>query len=236
MSHTALSVSNISKSFHDNVAVDNISFDIPKGEIIALIGPNGAGKTTLLRLITGVLFPDEGDISISGTSIISLPEEAKREIGYMPDDPTIFPYLTGRELIFMTGKIFKMSTTHIEKRLQEFVNLFPVLSILDEPLAYQSRGTKQKILFMATLIHKPSLLIIDEPLVGLDPVSAVAFGKTLQGFAKNGGSVLIALHTLQFAQDVADRYIFVNHGKIVEEGTVGKKSLDTAYLELLKSS
>lgn len=236
MSQPALMLRDISKSFHGNTAIKEISLELHKGEICALIGPNGAGKTTLLRLVTGVLAPDEGEIKIGQHSLRDEPQKAKHQLGYMPDDPTVFPYLTGRELIFMTGTLFGASEREIEKRLKEFLNLFPILSVLDQPLSFQSRGTKQKILFIATLIHSPKLLIIDEPLVGLDPMSVVAFGKTLKAYAQQGGAVLIALHTLQFAQDIADSFAFVHHGKLVQSGPVGKKSLESEYVQLLRES
>lgn len=222
MSNT-LSVLAVSKKFGRLPAVDGITFDVPAGTIHAIIGPNGSGKTTLANCIVGLLNPEMGRVLIGGIDIQKNPLKAKRLFSYISDNPAIYPYLTGIEFLRLTAKLHGLNEKDTETRIEELKNIFPIQDILETTTDSYSRGNIEKTAFLAAILSHPALLVIDEPIVGLDPTSIKIFGDTLKDFAKNGGAVLISTHTLSFAKKYAQKVSIVHKGKIVKEISVTPK-------------
>jgi ABC-2 type transport system ATP-binding protein len=219
--HTpAIEIIGLTKRFDSFVAVKDVSIRIKSGEIYTLIGKNGAGKTTLLKCLVGLLAADKGTLSISGYSISLQSLEAKQQFGYVSDDPSVYEYLTGNEFLALTGRLRQMDATDIQHRMKELSALFPIRDILDKPMAEYSRGNRQKVTFLAAIISKPEVLIIDEPTVGLDPESVHIFGKALRTHAHEGGAVFFISHSLDFAKEYADRIGMMEKGHLVKEANV----------------
>lgn len=228
----AIKIENLSKKFGYLTAVSQVNLRIQLGEIYALIGPNGAGKTTLIKMIVGLLSADSGTASIFGHDINKQQEEAKKLFGYISDNPTAYDYLSGREFLTLTGSLRTMRKHVINERISELINLFPINNIIDQPMSEYSRGNKQKVAFLAALLAQPKLIIIDEPIVGLDPDSIKIFGNTLKNFAKNKGTVFFATHILSFAQTYASRVGIMRNGKIVVEKNIEKDTKLEALYQL----
>jgi ABC-2 type transport system ATP-binding protein len=226
----AIQTENLTKKFGTFTAVSQVNLNIQQGEIYALIGPNGAGKTTLIKTIVGLLSADSGYASIFGHDISQKPEEAKSFFSYISDSPTAYNYLTGREFLVLTGSLRKMKKQKITDRIKELIHLFPIKNVIDQPMSEYSRGNKQKVAFLAALLPESKLIIIDEPIVGLDPDSINIFSNTLKNFTKNGGTVFFATHILSFAQTCATRVGIMRLGKVVVEKNIEKDTkLETLY-------
>jgi ABC-2 type transport system ATP-binding protein len=228
-SEYAITIEDVSKSFGQTKVVKNTSLKILPGEIFTLIGPNGAGKTTLVKMMTGLLRPDKGSITLYGHSIVATPEVAKEYFGYVSDNPSPYDYLTGEEFLALTGRLRGMSPKETAKRIKDLSQLFPIGIALSQPLQPQSRGTKQKIAFLAALMDNPEILIIDEPIVGLDPDGIEIFGKTLKQFAKAGGTVFMVTHILSFAKLYSTRVAVMQNGRISGETAVRNVGLIENY-------
>jgi ABC-2 type transport system ATP-binding protein len=207
-----LEIQNLSKNFGSYTAVREASFAIHPGTICALVGENGAGKTTLVKLIVGLLIPSEGIVKIGGYDIQKNPVEAKKLFGYMPDNPESYDYLSGFEFLEFTARLRSMKREAYEKRLKVLQHLFPIEDILSLPISEYSRGNKQKVAFLASLLSEPPLLLIDEPIVGLDPPSIDIFGKTLVSYAKTGHAVLFVTHILSFAREYSKTIVRMHKG------------------------
>lgn len=215
-----LHVHNLTKSFGNNKAVNGVSFEIKKGEIFSLIGPNSSGKTTMVKSIVGLLKPTHGTITIDGTDITKKPEEAKAKIGYIPDEPSIWQYMTGEEFLYFTQALFGIDE---KERLQSLPGLLSIFNLNGLEKGYfedYSRGNKQKFSIIAAISHNPKLLLIDEPIVGLDPTGAEIAKKLFVNYAKVGGSVLLVTHTLTVAEEISDRVGILKDGRLVAVGTV----------------
>ena len=218
----AIETKNLKKTFGKYIAVDAVNLSINDGEIYALIGENGAGKTTLIKMLVGLLIPSSGNSFISGHDVMKKPLLAKQEIGYVPDDPSAYEYLTGLEFLMLTGRLRGMKGTEAKKRIEELLTIFPISDIVPTSLAQYSRGNKQKIAVLAALITQPKILIIDEPIVGLDPSSIDILGKTLVKYAESGHTVFFVTHIMSFAQKFAKRVGVMKNGKIVHQSQVNQ--------------
>lgn len=216
----SVTISIISKRFGDKQALKSVDLKLTPGDIYALIGPNGSGKTTLIKIMVGLLGPDLGSINLFGNDIVKHPEEAKRTFGYVSDLPLGYEYLSGLELLYLSASLKGISKKEGVKQIKDLKNLFPIADFIDQPMAHYSRGNLQKVAFLAALIGSPKLLVIDEPIIGLDPDSINIFGKKLSEFGKQGGTVFFATHTLSFAGRFADRYGVLKEGKLVAEGKI----------------
>ena len=221
----AIETRNLSKYFGQIKAVSDINLKIPEGEIHALIGPNGAGKSTLIKLLVGLLASSNGWSKVFEYDISSQPEEAKRMFGYVSDDPTAYGYLTGSEFLELTGNLRRIPSSKLKKRIKELTLLFPLGDIIHERMGSYSRGNRQKLATLAALIAQPKLLIIDEPIVGLDPASIKILGTTLAEFAKGRGTVLFATHILSFAQMYAKRVSLMHEGRIINQERITSSTL-----------
>lgn len=216
-----LEVAGVAKSYGRTAAVRGVDMRIKEGEIYALIGPNGSGKTTLIKMIVGLLRIDRGKVAILGNRVGGEAIEAKRLIGYVPDKPEGYGYLTGRELLYLTARLKGLTEEEAKKQIEASVGLFGIEKILEGRMDGYSRGSLQKTAFLAALLGEPRLLVIDEPIVGLDPVSIKVFGEELVKFAGGGGAVLLVTHTLEFASKYASRVGVMGGGRIVAEEKVG---------------
>jgi len=215
-----LHVSNISKQFGAHQVLDDISLSVPDGSICALIGPNGSGKTTLTKIIAGLLQPTAGTVTIAGADIVRDPITAKAQLGYIPDNPEAWGKMTGRELLHFVGALYGMTPAARAQRIEELLPIFALTDIADRDFEQYSRGNRQKFSILTALLHEPKLLLIDEPIVGLDPESVSILEHLLVDFAAKGGSVLITTHTLLVAEHIADRVGILAHGSLLAADTV----------------
>lgn len=239
-----LEIKKLCKKFGDKTAVNNISFSIKEGEIVSLIGPNGSGKTTIIKMITGLLQPTNGEILVGGMDVVKMPEKTKKQIGYIPDEPSIWSFMTGEEFIYFTGAMYDIPLEKRQKDLPGLLNKFDLSGIEKEYFEDYSRGNKQKFSILAGLSHEPKLLLIDEPIVGLDPVSAKKAESEFVNFVKNGGSIMLVTHTLTVAQKISDRIGILDKGEIIAIDTFqglcklanlpDSASLDDVYQKLVK--
>lgn len=237
-----IKIEGVTKTYSNNIkAVDNLSLTVNDGEIVGFIGPNGAGKTTALKMLTGILRPDCGEIYINKYSIIKDSLKAKQEIGYISDSPDMFLRLKGIEFINLIADIYNVPTNSRKKRIKELAKDFGLEDALDIQMQNYSHGMRQKMMVMAALVHDPSVWILDEPLIGLDPKSAFSLKKMMRKHADKGNSVLFSTHVLEIAEKLCDKIIIINHGKTIFYGTLGelkdkypKKDLESIFLEMTK--
>lgn len=234
-----IKIYNLTKNFGQLKAVDNLNLEIEKGEIFGFIGPNGAGKTTTIKMLTGVLAPTSGKIEIGGFDIQTQPVEAKKLIGYIPDDPYVYPELSGREFLYLVGRLFEVE--NLEEKIDKLLPIYQLENIVDGPFKDYSRGNKQKLTILAALLHQPKVLVIDEPILGLDPASAQVTIKLFAKFAKNGGTIFVSTHTLSVAEEICTRIGVIDKGRLIFEGTIKKlekvvrqkgKHLEQLFLKL----
>jgi ABC-2 type transport system ATP-binding protein len=234
-----LSIQGVTKRFGSLVAVDNLSLDVPAGQVHAFLGPNGAGKTTTIKMCTGLLRPDSGSITVSGQDVVSDGREARRLLAYVPDEPYLYERLTGREFLDFTARIYGLDRSTFERRLTEESQRFSLHGFLDQLAEGYSHGMRQRVVLAAAALHDPKLLIVDEPLVGLDPKHIHIVLKMLRAMADAGGAVLMSTHTLGAVESIADRVTIMDLGRAVASGTVaglrGDKDLEAAFLSLTDS-
>jgi len=224
-----IQIKNIVKKFQDKTIIHSLDLSIKKGEFYALIGPNGAGKSTLIKLLTGLLQPTKGEIYLDGISMIENPKEAKAIIGYIPDEPTVWDGMTGLEFLNFVGALYNIPATEREKDIKKLLKIYNLAGTENQLYQDYSRGVRQKYSILAAFLHQPSILLIDEPIVGLDPISIDITKDLLDDFVKSGGTVLMVTHTLFVAQELATRIGIFEKGKLKIEGTY-KELVDKAHL------
>ena len=212
----------VSKSFGKKTAVAELSLALFAGEVFAFLGPNGAGKTTTLKMTTGLLRPDAGAVSVCGLSMEQGGHQAKRHIAYVPDQPFVYDKLTGREFIAFTREMYGVPPATAEERLGLLRQRLAMDGFLDQLCDTYSHGMKQKVVLAAALIHAPRVLIVDEPMVGLDPRTARVTRDILRELADAGGTVFMSTHTLDVAEQVADRIGIIHHGRLIALGTLAE--------------
>ncbi len=210
-----ISVSEIAKSYGSKVALDSVSFDVLPGEVVAILGPNGAGKTTTLRVITGLVKPTHGTVAILGKS--AAPETVQKEVGYLPDEPFLYPKLTGREFLTFLASIRRLPQKVAEARISELTTAFDLTDGFDELTEAYSLGMKRKLALCGALLHNPSILVLDEPLNGLDPKSVKRVKELLVEFSAAGKCVLLSTHLLDIAQALCTSVAIINKGKLILE-------------------
>ena len=214
------------KSYDGKPALQGLSLDAWEGEIVGLIGPNGAGKTTTLKILVGLLRPDYGLVRVTGHDVLADPVAYKADIGYMPEAPTLPEYLTPREFLGYVGRIRNLPRDRIGSRTAELLAMLDLTGKADDTIASLSKGMKAKLAFAAAIIHEPSILILDEPLIGIDPAGQHLLKDRLLGMARARGTVLVSTHQLDTAERLCTRVAIVNHGKNVATGDLA--SLRTA--------
>ena len=238
-----IEIKNVSKTYNDNIkAIDNLNLKINDGEIVGFIGLNGAGKTTAIKMMTGILVPDTGTITINGYDIVKDSFKSKQIIGYIADNPDMFLKLTGIEFINFIANIYKVPVTIRKKRIKLFGERFGLSDVLDKPMQGYSHGTRQKMMVVAALVHDPAVWILDEPLIGLDPTSAFELKKMMREHADKGNAVFFSTHVLEVAEKLCDRIAIIDKGKIVFVGTLkelkdkyDKKDLEKLFMEVIKN-
>jgi len=213
-------VQNLKKFFGEVKAVNDISFNVHKGEVFGLLGPNGAGKTTTIKLLLGLLEPNEGEMSIFGLNPEREEVKIKRRIGYVSEEPLIFKSLTPKDLFNFIASIRRLDETTTTERAREYLESFDALEYYDQLIATLSHGNKQKLQIIAAILHDPDLLILDEPIAGLDAKSVKVMKEILDLHLENGGSVLFSTHIMEIAQELCHRIAIINKGKIVGIGTI----------------
>jgi len=232
---------NVNKSYNGKVkAVDNLNLKINDGEVFGFLGPNGAGKTTTIKMITGILNSDTGSIKINGIDISEKPIEAKRQFGFVPDDPNIFLRLKGLEYLNFMADLYKVSTEDRKKRISALSERFEMENALGDQIQSYSHGMRQKIVIMGVLVHNPSVWILDEPLTGLDPKSSFTLKEMMREHVENRNTVFFSTHVLEVAEKICDRVAVINKGKILFCGTLdqmkihfkGEESLEKMFLEM----
>jgi ABC-2 type transport system ATP-binding protein len=216
---TAVKVQGLTITYGTFTAVENLSFNVKNGEIYGLLGPNGAGKTSTLKVLIGVLEPHGGDVEIYGTPI-SNEVVAKSQIGYVPEEVVLLDSLTPREFFEFVSSIRHLETNAANSRLQKFTSAFELEQYFDTPIAALSMGNKQKVAIVAALLHDPKLLVLDEPLIGLDARSSKILKELITFHARKGGAAIFSTHIMEVAEKLCTRVGIINKGKIVGEGTV----------------
>jgi ABC-2 type transport system ATP-binding protein len=224
-----IEIKGVSKKFKDKTIIHSLDLSIKKGEFYALIGPNGAGKSTLIKLLSGLLQPTKGEILLDGINIVENPKEAKALIGYIPDEPTVWDGMTGFEFMNFVGALYNIPASQREKDIKKLLKIYNLTGTEHQLYQDYSRGVRQKYSILSALLHNPSILLIDEPIVGLDPISIDITKNILDEFVKDGGTVLMVTHTLFVAQELATRIGLFEKGKIKIEGTY-KELVDKAHL------
>ncbi len=238
-----IKIDNLTKTYNDTfVAVDNISMHIKPGTIVGFIGPNGAGKTTTLNMITGILKQDSGTISINGHDTLSDDINAKREFGFVSDDPNAFLTLKGIEYLNFIADVYGIDKETRNQRIEHYSKELSIEDSLGDKIASYSHGMRQKIMVIGTLIHEPNILILDEPLTGLDPHASFVLKQLMKNRAEEGKVVLFSTHVLEVAEKLCDQIIIINHGHILYTGTLQalkekypESSLEEIFLEVTKA-
>lgn len=234
-----LKIINYSKSYkNDKKAVDHLNLEVCSGDIYGFIGHNGAGKTTTIRAIAGVLDFEEGDILIEGVSIKKNPVACKKRIAYIPDNPDLYEHLTGIGYLNFIGDIYEVSKSDREELIKKYSDAFELTQNLGDTIASYSHGMKQKLAIIAALIHRPRLMILDEPFVGLDPKAAFTLKTIMTEFCREGRAIFFSTHVLEVAEKLCNKIAIIKNGKLVVSGTTaevkGDSSLEEVFLELIE--
>lgn len=241
-----IEISNVSKSYNRGKvkAVDSASLTVKDGEIFGFLGPNGAGKTTLIKMITGILNADQGSIKINGKDIEKEPIEAKMQFGFVPDDPNIFPRLSGIEYLNFMADIYQVPSKIRLERIKEMLKRFEMSSAAGDQIQSYSHGMKQKIVVIGALLHDPPVWILDEPMTGLDPRSSFDLKEMMREHAEAGKTVFFSTHVLDVAEKICDRLAIINKGRVIFCGSMeevraharSNQSLEKLFLELTENA
>jgi ABC-2 type transport system ATP-binding protein len=217
-----IAIENVTKRYGSKIAVENLSLHIPAGELFAFLGPNGAGKTTTIKMLCGLLFPTEGSVRIGGFDVRTEGDHARALISYVPDQPFLYEKLTGREFLRFTAELYAMPPDKAARKIDEVIELFHLDEFVDDLTERYSHGMRQRTVFAAALVHEPQLLIADEPTVGLDPKSIRELKTLLRRLASQGMTIFLSTHTLDIAQELADRIGILDRGRLLGCGTLAE--------------
>ena len=218
----AVNLSGVTKRYSDVTAVDNLNLDIKKGEVIGLLGPNGSGKSTLIKIILGLVKPDHGSVNVLDIPLARDAIAVKRRVGYVSEDAGAYEFLTGLEFLDFAGDIFGMGLEEKKKRIEEYLKALSLEGREDDMISSYSEGMKKKILIISALMHKPELLLLDEPLNALDPKSARIVKDLLRQLAQQNVTTVISTHVLEIAQAICDRVAIMYEGKLPSVGTMAE--------------
>jgi ABC-2 type transport system ATP-binding protein len=213
-------IEDLSKRYEDLIAVDHLNLEVPRGEFLAFLGPNGAGKTTTIKMLTGLIRPTSGRAMVAGYDVQQNPVEAKRRIGYIPDHPYLYEKLSGRDFFHFVGDLFSIPRAQQETKLERYFSTFLLSGVADKLIENYSHGMRQKLVISASLMHDPDIIIVDEPMVGLDPQSARIVKDLFRQQAHEGKTVFLSTHTLSVAEELADRIGIINKGQLIFLGTL----------------
>jgi ABC-2 type transport system ATP-binding protein len=235
----------VCRSYGDKVAVDHLNLRISAGELYALLGHNGAGKTTAIKMLVGLMRPGSGTIRVGGFNVVDETREAASMIGYVPDQPFLYDKLSGREILQFVSRMYGMDSRQTALAIEREVERFELAPFVDELTETYSHGMKQRTVFASALLHAPRVLVVDEPMVGLDPHSIRLVKDLLQKEAAAGMSVLMSTHTLTAAEEISHRLGIMNHGRLLFDGTVAELrerfaddriSLESMYLSMTETN
>jgi ABC-2 type transport system ATP-binding protein len=215
-----IDISGATKRYGEKVAVRDLNLQVSAGELFAFLGPNGAGKTTTIKMLCGLLFPTEGTVKVGGYDMRTQGDLARPLVSYVPDQPFLYEKLTGREFLQFTCELYRMEPSRVSERMAHVIELFHLDDFVDDLTERYSHGMRQRTVFAAALIHEPKLLIADEPTVGLDPKSIRELKVLLRKLAASGMTVFLSTHTLDIAQELADRIGIIDHGRLLGLGTL----------------
>lgn len=221
-------LTNLTKRYGKFTAVDGINLEIPRGELFGFLGPNGAGKTTTMRMIAGILQPTAGTIEIAGDDVTRDPIRAKSRLGFIPDRPFVYDKLTGAEFLRFVAALYGQEGEVIERRMEELLDLFELMPWKDELVESYSHGMRQKLIISSALLHRPEVIVVDEPMVGLDPKGQKFLKELFRAFVERGGTVLMSTHTLDMVEEMCDRIGIIAGGRILACGSVAEVRQQTA--------
>ncbi|HEX7123464.1 MAG TPA: ABC transporter ATP-binding protein [Gemmatimonadaceae bacterium] len=235
----------LTKRYGSFTAVDGLDLDVPPGELFGFLGPNGAGKTTTLRMIAGILKPTAGRIEIGGIDLLDRPKEAKARLGFIPDRPFIYEKLTGMEFLQFVAGLYDQQGAAVEHRGRELLALFDLEDWRDELVESYSHGMRQKLIIASAFVHRPDVIVVDEPMVGLDPKAARTLKDLFREYVRRGHTIMMSTHTLEVAQAMCDRIAIIQQGRIRACGTMddlrrhadaGVEGLEDIFLRLTGES
>ena len=231
-----LKIENLTKTYGEKRAVDNLSIHIKSGEIYGFIGHNGAGKTTTIKAACGILKFDKGEIYIDGVNFKQNPIECKSKIAYIPDNPDLYEFMTGIGFLNFTADIFGVCAKDRRERIKKYADAFEITDDLAQPISAYSHGMKQKLSVISALIHNPKLIIMDEPFVGLDPKASHLLKEIMRSMCNNGSAIFFSTHVLEVAEKLCDKVAIIKGGRLIKSGTMeevkGDTSLENVFLEL----
>ncbi len=215
-----IEITNVTKVYGTKVAVQDLTLHVPAGELFAFLGPNGAGKTTTIKMLCGLLYPTSGTVRIGGFDLRTQGDQARALVSYVPDQPFLYEKLTGREFLQFTADLYGLSAAQAADKIEQVIGLFHLEEFVDDLTERYSHGMRQRTVFAAALVHEPRLLIADEPTVGLDPKSIRELKTLLRRLADDGTTVFLSTHTLDIAQELADRIGIIDRGRLLGCGTM----------------
>ena len=240
-----IQLQNVTKRYGIKTAVDNLSLEIPDGELFAFLGPNGAGKTTTIKMMVGLLRPTRGSVHLGGVDVVKDPREANRMVGYVPDQPYLYDKLTGREFLRFTAEMYGLNRGDADRSIDDQIDAFGLGDFVDELTESYSHGMKQRVVFASALVHRPKILVVDEPMVGLDPKNMRFVKDLLRREARRGATVFMSTHTLPVAEEIADRIGIFDQGTVQflgsvtelrQQSSLADSSLESLFLELTDSN
>ncbi len=239
-----IELDNVVKRYGTKTAVDGLSLRVEQGELFAFLGPNGAGKTTTIKMICGLLFPTEGNVRVGGCDLRTEGDRARQLLSYVPDTPFLYEKLSGREFLEFIGEMYGLSAEHRARRTAEVIDLFGLAEFVDDLTERYSHGMRQRTVFAAALLHEPRVLFIDEPTVGLDPRSVRLLKDVLRRLSAAGTTVFLSTHSLDVAQELAQRIGIVDRGRLIGCGSLetlrkqadSNGSLEEVFLRLTEEA
>jgi ABC-2 type transport system ATP-binding protein len=235
---------NIAKTYGNYTALHQLNLSVPAGEVFGFIGPNGAGKTTTIKIIGGILAPTEGTVRIAGIDMARDPVAAKQRIGFIPDRPYLYEKLTGMEFLQFTADVYGVSHAVFQEKAVTLLEMFALADWGEELIESYSHGMKQRLIMCAALLHDPEVLVVDEPMVGLDPVAIRMVKNLFRDLARKGVAVFMSTHTLAVAEDICDRIGIIHRGRLIAEGTLddlrkdikgGAPDLESVFINLTQA-
>ena len=234
-------ITNLTKRYGTFTAVDDLDLHVPRGELFGFLGPNGAGKTTTLRMIAGILQPSAGRVEIAGIDLARDPIAAKSRLGFIPDRPFIYEKLTGAEFLRFVAGLYGQAGPQVEHRARELLALFDLEEWRDELVESYSHGMRQKLIISSAFVHRPEVIVVDEPMVGLDPKAARILKDLFRAYTQRGNTIMMSTHTLEVAEGMCDRIGIIQGGRMRACGTMaelrrdaeaGAEGLETIFLRL----
>ncbi len=239
MPEPILQAQNLTRTFGDFKAVDDVTFSLNPGEIVGFLGPNGAGKTTTIKMLTGLLAPSSGVARVAGFDMAESPMEAKARIGYVPDVPNLYGKLKAQEYLHFVGQLYKVPSAAVDTKIRPMLDMFDLTDVAGNYLDTFSHGMQQKVAIIGAFLHDPSIVFMDEPTVGLDPRSARLIKDLMIRHRNQGRTIFFSTHILEIAQTMCDRVLIINKGQIIADAEVnemrrmrGDQSLEDIFLEL----